>query len=96
VRSPIAPSHYILAKRSFEMAARFADQRGDTGIGPEHLLYGLLQDARDPLGTQLSRHSRRELAALGWTAGRPNPLRLLLEACNIDLNRLAAALGGSR
>jgi ATP-dependent Clp protease ATP-binding subunit ClpA len=86
---------YILAKRSFEMAARFADRRGEAGIGPEHLLYGLLQDARDPLGTQLSRRSRRELAALGWTAGRPNPLRLLLEARSVDLTQLAAALGQS-
>jgi ATP-dependent Clp protease ATP-binding subunit ClpA len=86
---------YVLAKRSFEMAAHFADRCGDRAIGPEHLLYGLLQDARDPLGTQLSRRSRRELAALGWTAGRPNPLRLLLEARNLDLTRLAAELGGS-
>jgi ATP-dependent Clp protease ATP-binding subunit ClpA len=86
---------YILAKRSLEMAARFADQRGDAGIGPDHLLYGLLQDARDPLGTQLSRRSRQELAALGWTAGRPNPLRLLLEARSVDLTELAAALGQS-
>jgi hypothetical protein len=77
------------------MAARFADRRGEAGIGPEHLLYGLLQDARDPLGTQLSLRSRRELAALGWTAARPNPLRLLLEARSIDPARLAAALGGS-
>lgn|SRR5262245_5337183 len=84
---------YILAKRSLEIAARFADQRGDAGIGPEHLLYGLLQDAQDPLGTQLSRRSRRQLATLGWTTGRPNPLRLLLEARNIDLVRLATALG---
>jgi hypothetical protein len=34
--------------------------------------------------------------ALGWTAGRPNPLRLLLEAHGIDLTRLAAELGGSQ
>jgi hypothetical protein len=86
---------YILAKRSFEMAARFADHRGEAGIGPEHLLYGLLQDARDPLGTQLSRRSRRELAALGWTAGRPNTLRLLLEARSVNPTKLAAALGQS-
>jgi|SRR5262245_3303690 hypothetical protein len=86
---------YILAKRSFEMAARFADRRGEAGIGPEHLLYGLLLDARDPLGTQLSGRTRRELAALGWTAGRPNPLRLLFEARSIDLTKMAAALGQS-
>ncbi len=84
---------YLLAKRSFDIAARFADRRGDAGIGPEHLLYGVLHDARDPLGTQLSRRSRSELAVLGWTAGRPNPLRLMLEARGIDLTRLATELG---
>jgi len=85
---------YLLAKRSMQFAAEFADRRGAAGIGPEHLLYGVLRDARDPLGTQLSRRSRRELAGLGWTTGRPNPLRLLLEARGIELSRLAAELGG--
>jgi ATP-dependent Clp protease ATP-binding subunit ClpA len=86
---------HLLAKRSFEFAARYADQRGDTGIGPEHLLYGVLQDAQDPLGTQLSRRSRRQLTGLGWTTGRPNPLRLLLEARGIEVNRLTTKLSGS-
>jgi hypothetical protein len=86
---------YILAKRSFEIAARFADRRGDAGIGPDHLLHGVLHDARDPIGAQLSRRTRRQLATLGWTAGRPNPLRLLLEARGISLTRLAGELGGS-
>ena len=85
---------YVLAKRSFDIAARFANERGDAGIGPEHLLYGILHDARDPLGTQLGRRTRRELATLGWTAGRSNPLRLLLEARGVDLTRLAAQLTG--
>lgn len=84
---------YLLVKRSLEFAARFADGQGDSGIGPEHLLYGALHDARDPLGTQLSRRSRRDLGTLGWIAGRPNPLRLMLEAHEIDLSRLAAELG---
>jgi hypothetical protein len=39
---------YLLAKRAMEFAARFAAHRGDAGIGPRHLLYGVLQDARDP------------------------------------------------
>jgi hypothetical protein len=64
------------------------------GIGPEHLLYGILHDARDPLGTQLGRRTRRELATLGWTPGRPNPLQLLLEARGVDLARVAAQLTG--
>jgi len=58
------------------------------------LLYGLLRDARDLLGSS-SRRSRRQLAALGCTAGRPNPLRLLLESRGIDLTQLAAELSTS-
>jgi hypothetical protein len=84
---------YVLAKRAFEISARFADRRGEAGIGPDHLLYGILHDACDPLGTQLGRRSRIELATLGWTPGRPNPLRLMLEGRGIDLTRLAAQLG---
>jgi hypothetical protein len=84
-----------MAKRSFDIATRFADRRGDVGIGPEHLLYGVVHDARDPLGAQLSRRSRKQPATLGWAAGRPNPLRLLLEARGIDLTTPAAELGGS-
>jgi len=86
---------YLLAKRSFEFAARFATHRGEAGIGPDHLLYGVLQDALDPLGTQLGRRSRRELAPLGFTPGRPNPVRLQLEARGIALHRLASQLDGS-
>jgi hypothetical protein len=59
------------------------------------LLYGVLHDARDPLGTELSCRTRKELAGLGWTAGRPNPLRLLLEARGIDLTRFITELNGS-
>jgi hypothetical protein len=63
---------YILAKRSFEIAARFADRLGGVGIEPEHLLYGVRHDARDPLGTELSRRSRKELAVLGWLDRGPS------------------------
>lgn len=89
---PSALCVYLLAKRSFEFATRLAESRGDPGVGPEHLLYGALRDARDPVGTQLSRRSRRELATLGWRAGGPNPLRVLLEVRGIDPTELAAAL----
>jgi hypothetical protein len=86
---------HILAKRSFELAARFASRRGDVEIGPDHLLYGVLRDAIDPLGTQLSRRSRRQLAPLGFTPGRPNPVRLQLEARGIELPQLAARLAAA-
>ena len=48
------------------MAVRFAARSVDAGIGAQHLLYGVLCDARDPPGTQLSRRSRRQLALLGF------------------------------
>jgi Clp amino terminal domain, pathogenicity island component len=86
---------YVLAKRALEIAARFAAHRGDAGIGPQHLLYGVLLDARDPLGTQLSRRSRRQLAPLGFTPGGPNPVRLQLQAQGIDLGRLTADLSAT-
>jgi hypothetical protein len=85
---------YLLAKRSFHIAVRFANRRGDAGIGPEHLLYGVVQDARDPLGTHLGRRGRQQLAGLGWTPGRSNPLRLMLQARGVDLTQLAAQLAG--
>jgi len=83
---------YLLAKRAYHFAAEYADQRGDAQIGPQHLLYGILRDARDPLGTQLSRRSRTTLARLGWAADRPNPLRLLLQRRGVDLARLVTDL----
>jgi len=86
---------YLLAKRALQIASRFAARSGDAGIGPQHLLYGVLQDARDPLGTQLSRRSRRQLATLGFVPGGPNPVRLQLEARGMDLNRLVTDLGTS-
>jgi ATP-dependent Clp protease ATP-binding subunit ClpA len=89
---PNVPCLHSLAKRSFEIAGRLADRRGDPGVGPEHLLYGILVDAADPLGTQLSRRSRGRLATLGLVEGRPNPLRLLLEARGIELAHLRAEL----
>jgi ATP-dependent Clp protease ATP-binding subunit ClpA len=80
---------HLLTKRALHFAADHAADRGDDQITPQHLLYGVLRDAQDPLGTQLSRRGRHTLARLDWTPGRPNPLRLLLQARGVDLVRLA-------
>lgn len=84
---------HLLASRALRIAVRFADRRGDTGVGPEHLLYGALQDAQHPVGTQLSRRDRRRLEAHGWAPGRPNPLQVLLDARGVDTAQLVAELG---
>jgi ATP-dependent Clp protease ATP-binding subunit ClpA len=89
---PSALCGHMLGKRALEMAAEYARARGDAGVEPRHLLHGVLQDAQDPLGTQLSRRSRRQLRARGFAAGRPNPVRLQLEARGLDLRRLASDL----
>jgi hypothetical protein len=83
---------YLLARRSFHLAITLARQRGDTAIGPEHLLHGVLHDACDPVGTHLSRRSRRQLTAHGWTPDRPNPLLPLLKAHGINPAALATQL----
>ena len=58
------------------------------------LLYGVLQDARGPLGTQLSRRSRKQLAPPGFTPGRPTPYVFSFKP-GLDLDQLAADLRGS-
>jgi ATP-dependent Clp protease ATP-binding subunit ClpA len=80
---------HLLAKRALHFAADHAADRGDAHVNPQDLLYGVLRDAQDPLGTQLSRRGRTTLGRLGWTPGRPNPLRLLLQARGVDLLQLA-------
>lgn len=86
------PCTFLLAKRAFEFATQLADRNGAPAVGPKHLLCGVLQDALDPAGTQLSRSSRRQLAEYGWRPGQPNPLRLLLESCDLDPVRLRTQL----
>ncbi|GAA3093666.1 hypothetical protein GCM10010530_18650 [Kribbella aluminosa] len=89
---PSALCVHLVAKRAFAFAADVATRHGEAGINPEHLLYGVLRDAMDPVGTQLSRRSRRALASLGFVPGRPNPVRLALQSHGIDLTRLAAQI----
>lgn len=78
-----------LIKRAQLIACTTAGKRGDTQLRPEHLLYGVLRVARDPLGTELGRRGRREAARLGLPLGAPHPVRLLLAEHDIDLDRLA-------
>ena len=89
-RRPSPLCGYMLGKRALALAAEYARERGDHAIEPRHLLHGVLRDAEDPLGTQLSRRSARQLRALGFARGLPNPVRLQLEGRVLDLRTLAA------
>jgi len=89
--SPLCGPPYLIKRAQF-IACTTAGKRGDQQIRPEHLLYGVLRVARDPLGSGLGRRGRREMARLGVRAGAPHPVRLLLAEHHIDLHRLSEDL----
>jgi hypothetical protein len=82
-----------LWRRAIVFAAREAGRRGQE-LGPEHLLFGLLLDARDPAGTDLYPNERREHAYLGLPVRGPHPVRLLIEARGASLEMLLEAVRG--
>ncbi len=93
--SPLCGPPYLI-KRAQHIACVTAGRHGQTQIRPEHLLYGVLRVARDPLGTGLGRRGRREMARLGLRAGAPHPVRLLLAEHGIDAQQLGEDLLASR
>lgn len=90
-RTPLCGKPF-LAKRALALAAAYADIHGLYDVGPEHLLYGVLQDAADPFGTGLGRRGRKHLAQLGWSIGASNPAAAILAAHGIDPGHLRAEL----
>jgi hypothetical protein len=71
---------------------RGEDSRGAAAVTPDHLLYGVLRDLDDPLGTQLSRRARKQLSQFGWEIGTINPASAVLLAHGIDAVRLRREL----
>ena len=80
----------LLCGRALHIAAHEAIAR-DQEVGPEHLLLGLLRDAEDPVETDLAPQDRRQRVLLGLADHGPNPIRLLVEARGLTLDRLHAA-----
>jgi ATP-dependent Clp protease ATP-binding subunit ClpA len=81
----------LLCGRAMGFAAHEAIAR-DQDVGPEHLLLGLLRDAKDPVETDLAPQDRRQRVLLGLPDHGPHPIRLLVEARGLTLNRLHAAV----
>jgi hypothetical protein len=90
-RTPLCGKPFF-AKRALALAAEYADNQGRHGVGPEHLLYGVLHDAADPYGTGLGRRGRKHLAQLGWSIGASNPAAAILAARGLDPDQLRAQL----
>jgi hypothetical protein len=82
----------VLYKRALEFAAQLARRQREALVTPKCLLYGVLADARDPLGTGISRRSRNKVFTdTGLRGGGPHPVRLLLDAHGIEIDELIAA-----
>ena len=81
----------LLCARALGFAAHEAIAR-DQEVGPEHLLLGLLRDAEDPVETELAPQDRRQRLVLGLSDHGPNPIRLLVEARGLTLDRLRTDL----
>ena len=90
-RTPLCGPPFF-AKRALQFAAERADARGESGVRPEHLLYGVLRDMDDPYGVPLGRRGRKHLTQLGWTLSSVNPASALLQRRGVDPRELRAEL----
>jgi len=78
----------MLAKRAFAFAAEEAERVGQPEVRPEHLLLGVLRDARQP--AKLSPRFRQARTRLGFPPGGLPPVRLIAEASGSSLDILQA------
>src|SRR5215218_5376673 len=74
--------------RELELAERHAHAAGREQATTDDVVIGILRDAKDPLGTQLSRRGKRSLLQLDLVPGSPAPVRLIVEARGLKLDQL--------
>jgi ATP-dependent Clp protease ATP-binding subunit ClpA len=82
----------VLLKRALELADRHARAAGREQATIDDVVVGILLDAKDPLGTQLSRRGKRSLPQLDLVPGSPAPVRLIVEARGLKLEQLEREL----
>ena len=89
----------LFAKRALQLASQQAHALGHGKVRPEHLLLGVLEDARQPTEEpNSSRRHRQVIAHVGLPGGYHGAAGPLLAGLGVDLGRLreavAAELGG--
>lgn len=83
----------MFAKRALQLATEQAQARGHGEVDPEHLLLGVLEDARQPADTARgSRRHRQITAHVGLPEGYRGATGPLLAALGVDLERLRDAV----
>ena len=91
----------LVAKRALQLASEQAHALGHGEVRPEHLLLGVLEDARQPADKpNSSRRHRQVIAHVGLPDGYHGAAGPLLAGLGVDLGRLreavAAELRGSQ
>jgi ATP-dependent Clp protease ATP-binding subunit ClpA len=82
----------LVAKRVLQLASQQAHALGHDEVRPEHLLWGVLEDARQPTDTpNSSRRHRRIIAHVGLPDGYHGAAGPLLAGLEVDLGRLQEA-----
>jgi ATP-dependent Clp protease ATP-binding subunit ClpA len=83
----------FFAKHAVQLASELAHGMGDGEVRPEHLLLGVLGDARQPAGkVRGSRRHRRITAHVGLPEGYRGAARFLLAELGVDLDQLREAV----
>jgi ATP-dependent Clp protease ATP-binding subunit ClpA len=83
----------FFAKRALQLAGEQARAFGQGEVGPEHVLLGVLDDAREPAArTKESRRHRRITAYVGLPDGYRGAAAPLLAAFGVDLEELRQAI----
>ena len=83
----------LVAKRALWLGSEHAQALGQDQVSPEHLLLGVLDDARQPAEhTRGSRRHRQITAHVGLPDGYQGAAGLLLAALGIDVDQLRDAV----
>jgi ATP-dependent Clp protease ATP-binding subunit ClpA len=86
----------FVAKRAMQLASGQAHACGHSEVGPEHVVLGVLEDARQPAGSMAaSRRHRRIIAHVGLPGGYRGAAGPLLEALGVDLDELREDLSAA-
>jgi ATP-dependent Clp protease ATP-binding subunit ClpA len=85
----------FVAKRALQLAGEQTQALGHGEVTAEHLLLGVLEDARQPADrVRVSRRHRRIIAHVGLPDGYRGAAGRLLEALGVDLDQLRDAVTG--
>jgi ATP-dependent Clp protease ATP-binding subunit ClpA len=83
----------LVAKRALQLASQQAHGLGHGEVRPEHLLLGVLEDARQPISTSKSSRRHRQIVAhAGLPDGYHGAAGPLLAGLQVDLGRLQEAV----